>query len=165
MTWQDFEAAAPELAGLGKARFQQAGVALIGTIRKDGSPRIDPVEPFFAHGHLLLGMLRESRKALDLLRDPRCAVHSAVSRPDGSEGEFKLHGRALLVPDESLWDGYRAAYAAKWNGQPPAGFPGHLFSLDVEGATYIGWDTEHGEMLVRRWSPRHGVIETRRKYP
>ena len=165
MLWQAFASAASSLALPGKARFDQAGIALIGTIRKDGSPRIDPVEPFFAQGHLLLGMLRESRKANDLLRDPRCVVHSAVSRPDGSEGEFKLLGRAVAVQSDDLSQGYSQAFAEKWHGQPPAGFPGHLFSLDITSAALVTWDLEHGEMLVKQWSLQAGLTETRRKYP
>jgi hypothetical protein len=173
MLWHDFASAAPSLALPGKARLDQAGIALIGTIRRDGSPRIDPIEPFFAQGHLLLGMLRESRKALDLLRDPRCVVHSAVSRPDGSEGEFKLLGRAVAVHGDdprndwgqAVWQGYSQAYAEKWHGPPPAGFPGHLFTLDIASAAWITWDLEQGEMLVKQWSLQHGLSETRRKYP
>ena len=165
MLWQAFASAVPSLALPGKARLDQAGIALIGTIRKDGSPRIDPVEPFFAQGHLLLGMLRDSRKALDLLRDPRCVLHSAVSQPDGSEGEFKLLGRAVAVQSDDLSQGYSQAFAEKWHAPPPAGFPGHLFSLDIASAALLTWDLEHGEMLVKRWSPQHGLSETRRKYP
>ena len=97
MIWRDFEAAAPELARLGRERFERTGVVLVATVRKDGSPRISPVEPYLVLGHLLLGMMWRSRKALDLLREPRCAVHSAVCDPNGSDGEFKLYGRALTV--------------------------------------------------------------------
>ena len=165
MIWQEFEGAAPGLARLAKARFEQAGVALIGTLGKDGVPRIDPIEPFFANGHLLLGMLRASRKALNLLRDPRCVLHSAVSRSDGSEGEIKLYGRAVSVPPGELWDAYGRAFAAKHAGPPPAGFPGHVFSLDLGRAVSIGWDTGNGEMFVSRWSPEAGPSETRQKYP
>ena len=45
-------------------------------------------------GQLALGMMWRSMKALDLLRDPRCVVHSVVSDKDGTEGEFKVYGRA-----------------------------------------------------------------------
>ena len=36
--WRDLEAAAPAIARLGSERFDLARVALIGTLRKDGSP-------------------------------------------------------------------------------------------------------------------------------
>lgn len=50
MLWRELETAAPEIARLGKERLDQAGVALLGTVRKDGSPRISPVEPYFGVG-------------------------------------------------------------------------------------------------------------------
>ena len=40
MIWEQFEATVPEMAAVGRAQFEQSGVALIGTICKDGSPRI-----------------------------------------------------------------------------------------------------------------------------
>jgi hypothetical protein len=41
--WGDLEGAAPEIARLGKERLESARVALLATLRKDGSPRISPV--------------------------------------------------------------------------------------------------------------------------
>src|ERR1700722_16535189 len=93
-TGADFAGAAPELAARGLARFHATGLALIGTLRRDGSPRISAVEPFIFERHLALGMMYRSMKALDLLRDPRCVVHSTISDKDGTEGEFKVYGRA-----------------------------------------------------------------------
>ncbi len=57
MIWEQFEATAPEMAALGRAHLEQSGVALIGTIRKDGSPRISCVEPCILDGVLYLGMM------------------------------------------------------------------------------------------------------------
>ncbi len=45
MIWTEFEASAPEMAAFGREQFEQRGVALIGTLRRDGSPRISLVEP------------------------------------------------------------------------------------------------------------------------
>ena len=57
MIWEEFKKAAPELAALGEERFNQSGVILLGTLRKDGFPRITPVEAFIVDGHLYLGMI------------------------------------------------------------------------------------------------------------
>ncbi len=165
MIWQESEATAPELAQVAKARFDQAGVALLGTLQRDGAPRIDPIEPFFANGHLLLGMLPKTRKANNLLRDPRCVLHSVVSRSDGSEGEIKLYGRALSLSQGELWDAYGRAFGAKHTGPPPEGFPRYVFSLDIDRAVSIRWDTANFEMFVSRWSPAAGSSETRQTYP
>jgi hypothetical protein len=80
MIWQEFEAAAPRLAGLGRERFERDHLALIGTLRAEGSPRISPVEPYLVLGHLLLGFEWPTSKARDL-RDPRCTLHSTVTDP------------------------------------------------------------------------------------
>ena len=49
-SWRDLEQAAPHIARAGRALLDQARVALLGTLRPDGSPRISPVEPYFADG-------------------------------------------------------------------------------------------------------------------
>jgi hypothetical protein len=67
-------------------------VLLVVTIRADGTPRLSPVEPFVLDGDLWLSMMLGSRKAADLVRDPRVLVHSIVTNRDGEEGEVKLRG-------------------------------------------------------------------------
>lgn len=159
MIWRDLETEAPEIARLGKERFDQARVALLGTLRKDGSPRISPVEPYFTQGHLLFGAMSWSLKTRDILRDPRCVLHSAISDPDSGEGELKLYGRASEV-DDQIRAGCREAW---WAARPAeAAF---VFSFNIEQATFISWDTKHGEMTVRRWSPQLGYREAKRSYP
>jgi len=159
MIWQEFEAAAPQLAGLGLKRFQRDHLALIGTLRADGSPRISPVEPYLVVGHLLLGFEWPTSKGRDLLRDPRCTVHSTVSDPDGQDGEFKLFGRAQAV-DSVLANG---DYPAWWHGRQPADY--RVFSLDIESAAFIAWDLDADEMILHRWTPAVGETETRRPRP
>ena len=46
--WQDLELDAPEIARLGMDRINAAHIALLGTLRRDGSHRISPIEPYFA---------------------------------------------------------------------------------------------------------------------
>ena len=101
VTWQAIlQSRTPELAKrLVRTQFTRTGLALVGTLRRDGWPRISPVEPFIVDGQLYLGMMWRSRKALDLMRDSRCVVHSTVSDRMGSEGEFKVYGRAVEVKD------------------------------------------------------------------
>lgn len=159
MSWGDLERAAPEIAELGKERLEQTGVALLGTLRKDGSPRVSPVEPFLTREHLLFGTMSWSSKTRDLLRDPRCVLHSAVTGPDSGEGELKLYGRAVEAGDpirKSCQEGW-------WLDQPPEAAT--VFALSIEQATFISWDLEHGQITLRRWSPRRGVSKTRRSYP
>jgi hypothetical protein len=159
MTWRDLQTGAPEIAQLGKERLDRARVALLASLRKDGSPRISPVEPYLSQGNLLFGAMSWSLKTRDLLRDPRCVIHSAITGPDTGEGELKLYGRAIEA-DDQIRDGCNEGW---WRERPPE--HATVFALCVEQATFIGWDTAHGQMTVRRWSPRRGLIETRRRYP
>jgi hypothetical protein len=159
MLWRDLEAAAPEIARAGEERFDRARVALLGTIRKDGSPRISPVEPYLTQGHLLFGAMSWSLKTRDLLRDPRCVLHSAISDPDSAEGEFKLYGRAIEA-GEQIRDGCRNGW---WTTRPAD--VASVFALNIDQAAFISWDVEHGEMTVRRWSSQLGYRETSRDYP
>ena len=99
VTWGQFVDREPELGALGEEQFAKTGLALVGTLRRDGWPRISPVEPFIVDGNLYLGMMWRSRKALDLLRDPRCVVHSTVADREGVEGEFKVYGNAVEITD------------------------------------------------------------------
>lgn len=157
MRWAEFERAAPHLARQGRERFERTRVALIATLRTDGSPRISPVEPVFAMGQLLLGVMR-SAKAMDLERDPRCALHSSVSDVNGSEGEFKLHGRAVPA-DASIQKG---DYEAWWKQ-----FPGRatVLELDFHSASLVTWDTKRGLLELTRWSTSRGVSVEVRSYP
>ena len=160
MTWHELETAVPEIARPGRERLERAGIALLGTLRKDGSPRISPVEPHVVEGDLVFGVMPWSMKARDLARDPRCVLHNAVADPDSREGEFKLYGSAREVEDRAVAERARGAW---WVGRPAE--DARIFSLSVEQAVLITWDIEHGEMSLRRWSPERGIGELRRSYP
>jgi len=77
--WDDFEDACPEIAGIARERFTLDQLVMLGTIRRDGSPRVSPCECDFGAGRLFVSMMWRSMKALDLLRDPRVVVHSVTS--------------------------------------------------------------------------------------
>jgi hypothetical protein len=163
MNWKTFQETAPDLARLAEERFERNGVALLGTLHKDGSPRISPVEPLLANGELLLGLLWQSTKAFDLLRDARCTLHSAITSLEGTEGECKLDGRAIQAIDPVVRSTHEDIFRQHWAEQAPQFF--HVFALDVEHAAFITYDLTSGEMVVKRWDPQHGLRETRQPYP
>jgi hypothetical protein len=148
MRWDEFAAACPELASLGEER--------LGTLRKNGYPRISPVEPDFVDGRLMVGMMWRSPKALDLLRDPRCVVHSVVSNRSGTEGDFKLYCRGVAVEDDESRTSYRATIKERIDWEPTE--PNyHLFAFEIDSAGFVifggdryglAWDPERG---LRRW--------------
>jgi hypothetical protein len=96
-SWTEFARQAPELAAFGQARFQH-GVAYLGTVRADGSPRVHPVTPIIAE-QLFLFMEPTSPKGADLRRDGRYALHCSVEDSSGGAGEFYVRGRATLNDD------------------------------------------------------------------
>lgn len=158
MSWATLEAGAPELAREGWARFERTRVAMLGTVREDGSPRISPVEPYLIEGQLVVGVM-PSPKLDDLRRDPRCVLHSSVSSLDGSEGEFKVRGRAdatkapAIVEAEGTW----------WVGRPQDRF--EAFAIDIEEATLVTWSAAQDRMTTRHWSRAAGPRESVRSYP
>jgi len=159
MSWAALERGAPGLAGLGRARLEESGVALLATLRRDGWPRISPVEPYVFDGQLLFGAMSWSLKARDLRRDPRCSLHSAVSAPDAGEAELKLYGRAVVAEDavrDACTDGW-------WQDHPREAAA--VFGLAIEQAALVTWDIGQGRMMVRRWSPARGETTSDRRYP
>ena len=127
MSWKDLETAAPELAAFGFRRFEN-GVAYLATVRQDGAPRVHPVTPIIGQGHLFLFMEPTSPKGHDLRRDGRYALHSAVSDPNGTSGEFIITGSARVCVDPA-----ERSLASQLASYRPAD---HyvLFELSVESA-------------------------------
>ena len=54
--------ARPSLRGAAWPQLNSARGALLGTLRRDGSPRISPIEPRIADGQLLIGAMARSVK-------------------------------------------------------------------------------------------------------
>ncbi|MGH3470927.1 MAG: pyridoxamine 5'-phosphate oxidase family protein [Nocardioidaceae bacterium] len=150
MRWADFEAATPGLATLARERLLAPGVVLVGTIRRDGSPRISPVEPFVLDGELWLSMLWGSHKAADLARDHRVLVHSIVTSRDGGDGEFKVRGRCRAAEDAGVQERYADAVSAALGWRPDPGRV-HLFSVDIDSVSYLRYDDGTGDQFTVLW--------------
>jgi Pyridoxamine 5'-phosphate oxidase len=152
MQWSELEHRQPALAGLGRRRLLEPGVVLVATIRGDGTPRVSPVEPYVLEGALWLSMLWHSRKAADLLRDPRILVHSIITSRDGGEGEFKIRGTARAEGSPDMQARYAAAVSASLGWTPePGRF--HLFAVTLGEVTFIRYDDATGDQHVARWPP------------
>jgi hypothetical protein len=151
--WDEFAAACPRIADLASERFRRQELCMLGTLRADGAPRISPCELDFTEGHLILGMMWQSRKALDLLRDPRCVIHTCTTDRMGTEGDAKIYGRAIDIRDPALRQAYREAVQARIDWAPDE--PNfHAFSLDVESAGFI---TFAEPKTVLTWGPEGGT--------
>jgi hypothetical protein len=154
-SWAEFERAAPELASLGRERIDRFGFVFLGTVRKDGGPRINPVEAHFVEGQLAHALMKGSVKALDLLRDPRAYLHTPVLDAQlGRPGEFKLRARAVSVEDEGLRGAIADAVERRSGYRPPDDW--HFFTIDVESAAFHDYDEAQDVHHVKRWTPARG---------
>jgi hypothetical protein len=153
VTWSEFADAAPEFAAAGLERFMRSEIILLGSIRKDGSPRISPVEADVVDGELMAGMMWQSKKALDLLRDSRCTVHSTVHDRMDAMGEFKLRCRASDIQDPHKRDRYGEVIYARIKWRPEGDF--HLFAFDIKSAAHLHYGDQKKHVTV--WTPGRGL--------
>lgn len=146
-SWRTFADEDPELAAEVEARFDRDGLVLVGTLRANGWPRISPVEPLFVDGELHLGMMWQSRKAVDLQRDPRLVVHSITDDKSGAAGDAKVSGRAADVADARARERYCRLLEERIGWRPESEF--HLFVIEpTEVATFRVVDGRHE---IRTW--------------
>ena len=145
LTWQELERAAPEIATHGRELIERFQFVLVGTLTRDGSPRITPVEAYIIDGHLLSNMIPRSLKARDLLRDPRVYVHGPVTAKEGSP-EFKLAGQADVLNDETLRGKLDDLFwqMIEWRPAPDS----HYFEFLAERAAWVTYDG-NGQTSIR----------------
>jgi hypothetical protein len=143
------------LSDIARERLVAPGVLLVATVRRDGTPRLSPIEPLLLDDDLWLSMMWHSQKATDLLRDDRVLVHSVITSRDGSEGEVKLRGRAVAVDDLEPRRRYCDAVSVLgWRPEEPYF---HLFRIDIGDLTFIRYEAT-GTQRVTRWPTREEYI-------
>ena len=153
-SWSEFEAAAPELAEKVRERLDAHVHKTLATVRRDGAPRISGTETRLREGELWIGSMWQARKALDLQRDPRFALHSGSDDPSEWSGDAKLAGVVEEITDPER---IRAI-----NGEAAAGGPSHLFRLDLREVSTVGLDDERKALLIEVWTPDGGVRTMKR---
>ena len=97
----------------------------------------------------------QARKAADLARDPRFALHSGSDDPPAWDGDAKLAGLAEEVRDP---DRVRAINGADGGPQGPS----HLFRLDLREVSVVGLDPTGRELVIELWTAGSGVRTIRR---
>jgi hypothetical protein len=151
--WDAFETACPEIAETARTRFARDQLVMVGTLRADGSPRISPNEIDFGAGRVFVSMMWRSRKALDLLRDPRVVVHSVTTNRQGSDGDVKIYGRVVDEREPEVRAAFREAIKARMDWAPDE--PDfHCFSLDIVSAAFIRFGKDPAAMA---WDPDRGL--------
>lgn len=161
-TWNDAADAAPDLAADVRERFDATGLGYLATLRADGSPRISGIEPFWWEGEVWLGMMWESRKALDLRRDPRCSLQSANVDKNVKEGDARISGRAEETFDDAIKAGMGAAFAeqSEHDFNPNDVAPFHLFRIDINELFFL--KPAEGHLDLRWWTPDGGMRQHQR---
>jgi len=153
-SWEQIEAEAPDLAGRARALLDAHVHKTLATTRRDGSPRISGSEIIFAEGEIWFGSMWRSVKALDLLRDPRFAMHSGSMDPPDWPGDAKFAGRAVEVTDPEV--------ISRVVTQAPPG-PLHLFRAEITELVVValGEPPAPGEtpdhIVIESWHPGRGV--------
>jgi hypothetical protein len=92
-------------------------------------------------------MMKDSRKALDLLRDPRLALHNATIDKEVTEGDVKITGRAAAVTDVDIVERVRQGLLARTGYDPGTDF--HLFRVDVTELSSIRPGGDH--LIIDSW--------------
>jgi hypothetical protein len=149
-SWHEVEAEAPEFAARAWALFGLDKHKTLGTLRRDGSPRISGTELELVDGDLWLGSMQNAVKALDLRRDPRYALHS-LSTEAGWKGDAKIAGRAEETFDEDA----RARIVGE-------GSQAHAFRLDVEELVVVRLGEPADHLLIESWHAGRGLTTRRR---
>lgn len=161
MSWAEFADAAPEVAAAGRRLIERFGYVLAGTIRRDGTPRISPVEAHFVAGDLRVAMMPQTLKARDLLRDPRLVLNVPITDPHDPGAEFKVRGRAVVVDDPAERRATGDAIKAASDWRPRDDW--HLFTVEVEEAALMVW--VEGALQMTKWSRAGGLEQGSRPAP
>ncbi|MDF2761665.1 MAG: Pyridoxamine 5-phosphate oxidase-related FMN-binding protein [Thermomicrobiales bacterium] len=158
-SWSDVSLAAPAFAAAVRAILDAHKHKILATLRKDGSPRISGIEVDFVDGELWLGAMWQSRKALDLQRDPRFALHSATA-DDGEawRGDAKIAGWVEEVTDPER---KRTVQAASGGGAPPGPF--HLFRAEVTEVVLVRVGAPPDHLVVESWHEGRGLQQVERR--
>lgn len=151
-SWHEIEEAEPAFASTVLRRLDAGVHKTIATLRRDGSPRISGIETFLAEGDLWFGSMPRARKAADLQRDPRFALHGPSSDPPGWEGDAKLSGRA-----EEIVERERRLRVFRSRGADPPSRDSHLFRAEIEEVVLVGLDDARTRLVIEHWHEGRGL--------
>jgi hypothetical protein len=135
-SWAEFEASQPAFASRARKLMGSRKHLTMATLRRDGSPRISGTEVQFDGEHLQIGSMPRAVKAMDLLRDPRVAIHGPTHDPAKSgrwRGEAKIAGKAVEAASSG---------------------DGHSFRIDIYEVviTRLGGKG----LVIESWTPARG---------
>ena len=148
-SWSDFEAAAPELAARVRAASTPTPTRRSPPSARDGSPRISGTETQFVDGELWIGSMWHARKARDLQRDPRFALHSGSDDPPDWDGDAKLAGVVEEITDPER--------VREINGAPARAARRTCSGSTCARSRRSGSTRRATQLVIEVWTPERGV--------
>ena len=157
VSWDEFVDAAPTVSAVFRRRHAAAGnLVMMATVRADGSPRISPVEPREFEGRLWIVGMPDTTKFRDLGRDRRFCLHTATVDSQVSEGDAKLFGRVVAVPDPALHQRFAQMIFDDIGLDLRGQTFDHFYSAEITGASsvaIVSGDDTPDRMEVTVWTP------------
>ena len=151
-TWDEFTAGAPRISEIFTRRHAATrNLCLLATLRSDGFPRISPIEPRIFEGRLVVGGMPGTTKFHDLARDPRFCLHTATVDTEVKEGDAKLWGTVVDVPDKALHQRWAEALFEETGFDLRGQEFDTFYAADLTGASAV--EVGDGHMDVVIWKP------------
>jgi hypothetical protein len=142
-SWGEVRREVPEFAARVEAAFVRNRHLTMATVRRSGAPRISGTEIQFDGDEVRIGSMANARKARDLLRDPRVAIHGPTADPPDEPkewiGEAKLAGRAVAVANDDPDD------------------DSHAFRIDVDEVVLTHLNDAGDRLVIESWHPGRGI--------
>jgi hypothetical protein len=161
--WSELARAEPQLAAAVRARLEVTKHHVLATLRADGAPRVSGTEVILHDGVLAIGSMWQARKALDLRRDGRFALHSNPGDGSMEGGDAKLSGAAVELSGElAVAIADQLSSETEDGERPEIPEPFHLFRLDLAQVVLSEVDHDRSCMVIRSWWPDRGLVTAER---
>jgi hypothetical protein len=146
LSFRDFSQQAPEFAAAARRMLTEDGgpsVAFLGTVARDGRPRLAPFSPIFSGDDLFVSAGSRTPKRYDLVNDGRYVLHAMLGENDE---ELQLAGRGELVADAAARASVHADISFQFDAEDP------IFRLAIERSLWGHWEKvgQPGTYPVRR---------------
>ncbi len=157
-SWGEIETAEPDFVGRVRERLDAGPHKTIATLRADGAPRISGIETFLAEGDVWFGSMPGARKALDLQRDPRFALHGASIADPRWLGDAKFSGRA-----EEIVEPERRLRIFRTRGAEPPDRDAQLFRAEIDEMVLVGLNEAKDLLVIEHWHEGRGLARIERE--
>lgn len=158
-SWKEFAEAAPRISAIFSRRHAATGnLCMLATIRKDGSPRISPMEPRFFEDRLWVIGMPGTTKFKDLARDPRFCLHTATVDTQVSEGDAKLWGTVTNVKDKHLHQRFADALFAETGFDLRGQEFEQFYGADLTSASAVEVKDDHLDVTIWKLGELERVV-------